>query len=79
MATTPTLESRVDSVDGPLALDLSEVGFIDSTGVRALIGCRESSDRFALVAPSAVVQRLLVLAGLTESFVTVASVADLGT
>lgn len=50
-------------------LDLAEVDFIDSSGVRALVRVRRRhGERLRLVAVSAPVQRVLDIAGLMASF-----------
>lgn len=52
-----------------VALDLSEVVYLDSTGVRALIDARSALDReLVLVRPSAPVRRVLELTRLVETF-----------
>jgi anti-anti-sigma factor len=67
----------IDEVDGVLGtsdglvleLDLSEVGFIDSSGLRALLLLRRAhGERVLLGARSAPVQRVLEIAGLAEMF-----------
>src|SRR5690349_7650978 len=53
-------------------LDLSEVSFIDSTGLRALWlfqqTCRRDGGRLFLKSPSPAVWRVLDVAGLTSAF-----------
>lgn len=60
---------------GPVILDLSGVGFIDSSGLRVLVNAhrsRESSDNgLALRGLSAPIQRLFDVTGLTDLFTTV--------
>jgi len=52
-----------------ILLDLAEVDFIDSSGVRALVRVRRRhGERLRLVAVSAPVQRVLDIAGLMASF-----------
>ena len=57
-----------------VTLDLSDVDFIDSSGIAMLLKIRSYLDgmgcRFALVNPSAPVVRVLVLVGLNETFLT---------
>jgi len=47
----------------PLLLELSQVTFIDCAGLRVLQSARLSHGRFAVIAPSAAVVRLLELSG----------------
>ena len=62
--------SRGDTV----TLDMSDVDFIDSSGVSMLLKMRSYLDgmecRFVLTNPSAPVVRVLTLLGLTEAFPT---------
>ena len=55
-----------------LRLDLSEVEFMDSTGLGALItvrnGAREKGEELQLLAISRAVERVLELSGLTDVF-----------
>lgn len=66
----------------PVAIDLREVTFIDSTGVRALLEAKRGADErgrvLALVAPSAPVQRVLQLSELMEAL-NVVDAADADT
>ena len=56
-----------DGHEGRILLDLADVDFIDSSGVRALIQVHQShGDRVQLVAASPPVLRVLEIAGLTE-------------
>ena len=54
-----------------MILDLSQIGFIDSTGLRALWrvagSCRSAGGGLALHSPSRSVRRLLALAGLDRA------------
>jgi anti-anti-sigma factor len=57
---------------GPVALRLSEVTFMDSSGLRALLQARASMGwRLWLVAPSPPVRRLLAVSGVRGEFSTV--------
>jgi anti-anti-sigma factor len=74
-ATASDLESALaDAVasGGRVELDLSAVTFIDSSGLRALIVSRQAASdaggTLVLGATTAVVDRLLQLTGLDESF-----------
>jgi len=70
--TAPNLESELSEVstDQDLRLDLSEVSFMDSTGIRAVIKAdnelRAHDHALVIVAPSPAVLRLLQLTSLDE-------------
>ncbi len=73
ISTSARLESAVlgdPGGDRPSAvtLDLSEVGFIDSVGLRTLVRCRNGVDELVLRTPSGVVRRLLSLTRTTGEF-----------
>ena len=78
MATAPELEEAIARADGPMAIDLSAVAFMDSSGLRTLINANVASNAetvgddadtdMILVAPSAPVVRLLEVAGLESVF-----------
>jgi anti-sigma B factor antagonist len=83
--TAPHLREAVLGLDaGPsphVAIDLSEVGFIDSSGLGAIIAClkhvREQAGELALVTPEASpLTKLLALTGLDAAVPTVASIGD---
>lgn len=61
--------------DNGLALDLSRVRFIDSTGLRTLLDLRREREGLVLLHPSGVVQRLLQLTK-TSSLFTVRDALD---
>jgi anti-anti-sigma factor len=74
IASVRTLQAKVvelctDEVRS-LVIDLSELTFIDSTGMRAIMGarrlCEERSCDFSLVPGGENIQRVFVLAGLDE-------------
>jgi anti-sigma B factor antagonist len=75
IATTAMLESELEKVEGTepatLVIDLREVRFIDSTGLRALVAAdyraREAGRRVAIVRGSAAVERVFNLTRLDES------------
>lgn len=68
LATAPRVVAAFDDhPDRHVALELSDVRFIDSTGAEALERLR-SERTVALVAPSGVVRRLLALTELTDEF-----------
>jgi anti-anti-sigma factor len=73
LATAPELEvraARVAAAEDPLVLDLRELLFIDSTGLRAILKARElcvaSGCEFFLVPGPPAVQRLFELTGLLD-------------
>jgi anti-sigma B factor antagonist len=55
---------------GDVVVDLADVGFIDSSGLRVLIDAHQRAERsnrlVVLAHPSAVVRRLLDITGLTD-------------
>lgn len=59
-------------IDGDLRLEVSEVGFIDSTGIRAVVTVdnelREKGHRVVVVDPSPPMKRLLELTSLDQRF-----------
>ena len=74
LAGGPVLEQAIllREEAGPVTVDLSGVDFIDSSGLRSLLGAsRRARDRgqdLVLRSPSAGVARLLALTGTTELF-----------
>jgi anti-sigma B factor antagonist len=72
--TSPTLRDRVHEVaaaDRKLAIDLTDVSFIDSSGLGAIVGAlkhvRELNGEFAVIAPDGgPLSRLLSLTGLDQ-------------
>ena len=85
LATAPGLRERVREMPGgalQVALDLTGVGFVDSSGLGAIIAClkhvRERRGELMLVAPDASpVAKLLSLTGLEPSIARVLTVDDL--
>lgn len=86
LATAPGLRERVREMapDGPLrvALDLTGVGFVDSSGLGAIVASlkhvRELGGELVLIAPDASpVAKLLSLTGLEPSIARVQTVDDL--
>lgn len=64
-----------------IALDLHDVGFIDSTGLGILVAClkrvRERDGRLVVIAPeTSPLRRLLALTGLAEALPTHTTLAD---
>jgi anti-sigma B factor antagonist len=83
--TAPQLRETVLGLDAGsaphIAIDLSDVGFIDSSGLGAIIAClkhvREQDGQLALVTPAASpLTKLLALTGLDAAVPTVASIED---
>jgi anti-sigma B factor antagonist len=74
--TAPGLKDRladlVSAGQSRLAIDLSEVEFMDSTGLGVLIGglkrCKEAGGSLALVAPPEPVFKVLSITGLDKVF-----------
>jgi anti-sigma B factor antagonist len=72
----PGLEDQITRLIGDriaeVVLDLSETGFLDSSGLRAILTAQrrlgENSGRLMLRAPSEPVTRLLEITGLTDHF-----------
>jgi anti-anti-sigma factor len=77
VATAPTLTARLEETildsEGAVVLDLSDVGFLDSSGIAALLRARGvlgRADRsLILVCPAGPVRRVLALTGIEELFV----------
>jgi anti-sigma B factor antagonist len=84
LATAPTLEQNigevVDEGAGDLVIDLRGLGFMDSTGLRALLGFRarlqEAERELVLVVSEGPVLRLLELTGLVARFTVVSELPD---
>jgi anti-sigma B factor antagonist len=72
LSTAPELaQAFARCSDGHRAIlcDLSEVEFMDSTGLRVMITARQDEpDRFRIARPSEPVERLLELTGTTDFF-----------
>ncbi len=68
----PILIDAVPEGDEALVIDLATVGFMDSSGLRALLEarqrCLESDRSFALARPSDAVRRVLELVDLQREF-----------
>lgn len=78
MATIAELESTCSELADRLALDLSQIGFIDSSGLAALMRIGAAHDALVLLAPSDQVRRLLDLARVADDFHIVESIDLLG-
>lgn len=84
LAGAPQLKARLAALGGgaghrAIVLDLSELSYLDSTGLAVLIAFRRrlgAGQRLALASPSAQVTRLLGLTGLNSGFDTFATVPD---
>jgi anti-sigma B factor antagonist len=59
------LREALSAVIGPVALDVSGLSFLDSTGLRVILERLEAGP-VTLVAPTEAIARLLDLCGLTE-------------
>lgn len=71
MASAPELERLLTEQRGPVLLDLRSVRFIDSSGLRILVGAEERSRRDGLdlrLASGPATRRILELTGLTGHF-----------
>jgi anti-sigma B factor antagonist len=74
LRTSPELEERLDHAFGAgtelIILDLRQIEFMDSTGLRVLLGAHqrahESGRRFALVRGADQVERVLTLTGVRD-------------
>ncbi len=69
-ATAPQLQRRFEEHGGVTRLDLRDVTFIDSSGLRALLLAARANgaDDLTLLEPSAQVRRLLEMTGLLDAF-----------
>jgi anti-sigma B factor antagonist len=81
MASAPFLEAELDGVldlrGGSVAVDLTEVTFLDSTGLRVLLRARDRLGAFiVLVTESGQVRRLLEQTGVLELFKVVDRLDD---
>lgn len=68
LANADTLEQVLLNCDDPLLLDLSDVTFIDSFALRALIRTKRGRPEMRIVKTSDAVQRLIEITGLAEFF-----------
>ncbi len=76
-----SLDAMVEAPDRVLVVDLSEVTFIDSTGLGVLVTtltrCREAGKDLHLVTESPRVLQLLSITGLDETFSVVGSLEEI--
>jgi anti-anti-sigma factor len=85
MANAPLLQSALDDArlanTSTVVLDLQQLQFIDSTGLRIILAtrerCRERGQEFAVTPGSDQVQRLLSVTGVGEHLRTVATLDEL--
>ena len=85
MANAPLFESALDDAQlanaSTVVLDLQQLQFIDSTGLRIILAtrerCRERGQEFAITPGSDQVQRLLSVTGVGEHLRTVATPGEL--
>jgi anti-anti-sigma factor len=66
--TAPELQRHLDEVGPITALDLREVTFVNSAGLRVLVGAALGAETRIKVQPSTAVLRLLELTGLLDVF-----------
>jgi anti-sigma B factor antagonist len=74
MASAPLLQEAIEDAEGKerstLVLDLQQLRFIDSTGLRTILWarerCQDRAQEFALTPGSQQVQRLLAISGAGE-------------
>jgi anti-anti-sigma factor len=85
MASSELLEQAVASEDvlgeSMVVLDLQQLQFIDSTGLRVILTtldrCRERGQEFAITPGSEQVQRLLSVTGVAEHLPTIATADEI--
>lgn len=81
MANAPRLQSAIESADldatTMVVLDLQQLQFIDSTGLRIILAarerCQQRGQSFAVTPGSPQVQRLLSVTGVAEHLHTIAT------
>ena len=67
IATVDELRARLEPLEAPVVLDLREVTFIDTSGLRLVLERHAALDgAFALVAGPPAVQRLFDIAGVAD-------------
>jgi anti-sigma B factor antagonist len=85
MANAPRLQAAIEEADldgrSMLVLDMQQLQFIDSTGLRIILWarerCQEGDREFALTPGSQQVQRLLMVSGAGEHLRIIAGADDL--
>ena len=72
LATSPQLRECLTSLHGPVVVDLAEVGFLDSSGLNALIGSKKhlasGGGSLRIEGPQPHVRRVFDVMGMTEWF-----------
>jgi anti-anti-sigma factor len=80
LATAPKLQAALVAVDGDVIVDLSEVSFLDSSGLSALIAGRKhavaSGCGFEVRHPGELVERAMRITGVYEFLNTTGSAPD---
>jgi anti-anti-sigma factor len=75
------IESAASATSAPVVLDLEELQFIDSTGLRIILSAherfKERGQEFALTRGSQQVQRLLAITGVGEHLRLIASADEI--
>ncbi len=81
LASAPLLQEAIESADreasSTLVLDLQELRFIDSTGLRMILWAQGRCQEFALTPGSQQVQRLLAISGAGEHLRIIASADEI--
>jgi anti-sigma B factor antagonist len=71
LSTAPQLRERLEDIDGGLRLDLSDIAFMDSTGVSLLIGlaqrAKDDGASVELVRPTGEAWRVIELTGIEDA------------
>lgn len=71
---TVALDPILKTTDRPIVIDLTEITFMDSTGIHALVDASNQARRhFAVICGPGTVRRTIDLLGLTEPLCVVAS------
>ena len=71
------LDSILSATDGPVAVDLNETTFMDSTGIHALVNAsNRARQHFAVICGPGTVRRTIDLLGLTEPLCVVESLEE---
>lgn len=84
LATAPALAAAIDEQVGQgrvnIVLDLTQLSFCDSAGLRVFVRYRrqldEAGGRFVVAAPTPMVRRVLEISGLAEMFGSYATVSE---